>query len=114
MGLDELFYDDGEEPEGDQEGVEEQVTGEPFRDEQQTEVMRNPVFPVMALYSAGLVMGTLLKAGLHPDLVIEEGNYTTRIWIPIHEDEGGQLRVLIEVIGAPVATATNPTGGLDR
>jgi hypothetical protein len=54
------------------------------------------------IFEAGLVMGTLLRAGLHPEPVLDEaGNYTTRIWLPIFDAtdlERSELRVLIEIV----------------
>jgi hypothetical protein len=59
------------------------------------------------IFNTGLVLGTLLKHGIEAEPEIDgDGNYTTQIWIPILKDEEGrsELRVLIEVVGAPAAT----------
>lgn len=55
-------------------------------------------------FNAGLVLGTLLRAGLHAEpLYDERGDYTTRLWLSIFDGEDGvsELRVLIEVDPQP-------------
>ena len=56
-----------------------------------------------SLFNTGLVIGTMLRNGLHPEPILDaKGNYTNRISIPIFEgDEGVQeLRVIVTVQGA--------------